>query len=269
MSILLDALRKSERRERLGAAPDIHADDAPSPPPDRPRWLLPALAVLVLVGLIGGGYAAWRWGWSTPPVPVAPPELPMETAQTDPPPPAVAGDRQATPVARTTDAAPTGSGSAGDPPRSPVESLSGERPYRPASASSTSEAEPIPGSATDVANERSERLATAMAHAGAGATPPPAVPAERAESRPEPTVQARNDTGLISYWQLPPGTRENLPDFRINVMVYDEDPEARFIIMGGKRYREGDQLKKSLNLEEIRRDRTVFRYGVYRFYVKQ
>ena len=49
MSILLDALRKSEQRERLGAVPDIHDSGPSSSDPERRRWIVPALAVIAIV----------------------------------------------------------------------------------------------------------------------------------------------------------------------------------------------------------------------------
>ena len=40
MSILLDALRKSERQQRKGSLPDIHAEDPPVDVADSARALL-------------------------------------------------------------------------------------------------------------------------------------------------------------------------------------------------------------------------------------
>lgn len=58
MSLILEALRKSEAERRRGAAPDV-ATELPPPAPARlarrPAWLLPALAVPVVA------LAAWWW----------------------------------------------------------------------------------------------------------------------------------------------------------------------------------------------------------------
>jgi general secretion pathway protein B len=93
------------------------------------------------------------------------------------------------------------------------------------------------------------------------------------EARMPPSRNARPgrapDDGAISFWQLPEMTRDSLPELRINVMVYDEDPAKRFIILGGKRYGEGDEISSNLQLETVQRDRALFRYGAYLFYVKQ
>ena len=73
---------------------------------------------------------------------------------------------------------------------------------------------------------------------------------------------------MISYWQVPEKMREGLPDLRISVLVYAELPENRFVLMNGERLREGQELPNGLVLEEIRRDRAIFNYRNYRFYLK-
>lgn len=277
MSILLDALRKSEQRERLGAVPDIH--DASSEPGSQGRrpWLLPALAVIAILLLLGGGYVAWR-NWAQPRVPVAEPELPPlaepEPATIEAP----VEPEEATPAADTGGSEPSDVSAVrlDRQPRSPVETLSGDRPYRPAATADTSvsappsvqASPPTPAATTPASQTAADSAATAPATRNAqaqqAAKPRPA-PAE------PPQATARNDDppGVVSFWQLPEDVRSGLPPLNINVMVYNDDPERRFIIMGGKRYREGAQVQRNLTLESVRRDRALFRHGAYLFYVKQ
>jgi hypothetical protein len=92
---------------------------------------------------------------------------------------------------------------------------------------------------------------------------------ERLPDRRGVRGDAVSDDGAISFWQLPEMTRNSLPEMRINVMVYDEDPSQRFIIMDRKRFVEGDEIAANLQLETVQRDRALFRYGAYLFYVKQ
>jgi general secretion pathway protein B len=73
---------------------------------------------------------------------------------------------------------------------------------------------------------------------------------------------------IINYWQVPEKMREGLPDLRISVLVYAEAPENRFVLMNGERLREGQELPNGLLLEEILRDRAIFNYRNYRFYLK-
>jgi len=73
---------------------------------------------------------------------------------------------------------------------------------------------------------------------------------------------------IISYWQVPEAMREGLPDLRISVLVFAAQPENRFVLLNGERLREGEELPNGLVLEEIRRDRAIFNYRNYRFYLK-
>ena len=72
----------------------------------------------------------------------------------------------------------------------------------------------------------------------------------------------------ISYWELPQGVRDTLPEIRISVLVFAEDPGDRFVLSNGQRLVEKDELEGGLVLDEIRRDGAVFRYRKYRFLVK-
>jgi general secretion pathway protein B len=73
---------------------------------------------------------------------------------------------------------------------------------------------------------------------------------------------------IINYWQVPEKMRDGLPDLRISVLVYAELPENRFVLMNGERLREGEELSNGLLLEEIQRDRAIFNYRNYRFFLK-
>ena len=95
---------------------------------------------------------------------------------------------------------------------------------------------------------------------GRAATPEPGGPQHVAAEPYEPEI--------ISYWQVPEKMREGLPDLRISVLVYAEQPDNRFLLMNGERMKEGQQLPNGLLLEEIRRDRAIFNYRNYRFCLK-
>ncbi len=72
----------------------------------------------------------------------------------------------------------------------------------------------------------------------------------------------------ISYWELPQGIRDNLPEIKITVLVYAENPDDRFLLSNGQRMVEKDELDGGLVLDEIRKDGAVFLYRNYRFLVK-
>lgn len=91
------------------------------------------------------------------------------------------------------------------------------------------------------------------------------------EPEPEPFDSERfvvvPGTSPISYWSLPQSVRNALPEFRITVLVYAEQPADRFVLMNGERYREQDAPESGLILEEIRREGVIFTYRNYRFLV--
>jgi general secretion pathway protein B len=307
VSILLDALRKSERQQRKGSLPDIHTDDTPvesSGGVGSRTWVLWSLGAIVVLML---GVYGWR-AWQAHLVPTAAPEFTDESTMTEAPPRADTG-AGASPAesTATADAGATAKRSpaqAGSPPaataaaenpgpklnrqpRSPVETLDTDQPLQaakpafPGASEPTRQAGTAPGAAAAPAPTPS-----------AGETPDERTPAQRRrdeqlavlqraventgvqeEGSPVPPRGAgpdrAPDDGAISFWQLPEMTRNSLPELRINVMVYDEDPSKRFIIMAGKRYVEGAEVNGNLQLETVQRDRALFRYGAYLFYVKQ
>ncbi|MDX1380122.1 MAG: general secretion pathway protein GspB, partial [Xanthomonadales bacterium] len=97
-------------------------------------------------------------------------------------------------------------------------------------------------------------------------SPPPRQ--QPAQEPPRPAAQAEGPAPM-EFWELPLDVRRGLPDFRITVLVYDQDPARRFMLLNGKRQVEGDVVAPDLALEQIRRDGAVFRHGRYRFLVKR
>jgi general secretion pathway protein B len=67
---------------------------------------------------------------------------------------------------------------------------------------------------------------------------------------------------------LPQGVRDSLPELRISVLVYAEQPQDRFLLVSGQRMVEKDEYEGGVVLDEIRRDGAVFLYRKYRFLVK-
>ena len=81
--------------------------------------------------------------------------------------------------------------------------------------------------------------------------------AAAADTRATGTPDAAEDQKIeappmLTYWQLPQGIRDNMPDMKISVLVYAAKPEERFILMEGKRLREGDDAGgQGVQLPEI------------------
>jgi general secretion pathway protein B len=249
MSMILDALRKSEEQRRLGAQPDIHNAPGESPPdasePLR-QWL--PVSLIVVSALV----MAW-FGWQQfrPPsdIPTTPP-VSVQVPAAEP-------------------AEPPAQSAAGEP-RTPVEAYSAPQQSVPESADDeerpAATGEPA-ASLKDVSEFEAPPPAAAAQTAAAQTEPQRA-----AEPGPEPEPKVAGDEpyqpDAMSYWELPQGVRDSLPQFRISVIVYADDPADRFVLVNGIRLREKDELQSGVVLEEIRRGGAVFRARNYRFLVK-
>jgi general secretion pathway protein B len=114
-----------------------------------------------------------------------------------------------------------------------------------------------------------ETAATALP---AGEEPIAALVEDLSESdvaaRPETDQQQAYAAQPISYWQIPQSLRESMPEMRITVLVYAENPQDRFLLINGKRLREKDEVSDGVVVEEIQRDRAIFTFRDYRFQVK-
>jgi general secretion pathway protein B len=61
--------------------------------------------------------------------------------------------------------------------------------------------------------------------------------------------------------------RSALPELKLSMHVYTDDPASRFVLVDGRRVGEGDQLSNGLQLAEIRRDGIVLDFNGTRFLV--
>lgn len=248
MSLILEALRKSEAQRRLGQAPDLLAPVAPPPRRQRvPNWLLLGLALMLV------GAAAWWLGRMAVPDPArdnGPAELasgtpapidgplsvqgPVADAPAPMPAPVTALPVQPTPAPTPAPApAPTpvpspavapAAGPVVEPPAAPA-----AQPRPPAPDVQPAPAAPVP--------------------------PPPADTAigERLEVAPVPAADSL-DTDIVRLAQLPAAERARLPDLRISMHVYNDDPDRRFAIIDGRRVAEGALIDGQGVVEAIRRD---------------
>lgn len=248
MSLILDALRKSESERQRGQAPDLFAA-APPQPASRPRpwraWGGYALAGLLAVAL---AFLVWRQAKlpATPVTGEAPAVAPAETAATES---AVA---EPTPVR----AAPTEPAPPTPPPTPPpaarpappgiadAEPAALRNPATPRAAARP--AAPTPTSPTTTA------VATTDLPAPPAAPPPPATPAAAATEAPDPAGPRPPRLADLAGDQ-----RAALPPLRLSMHVYAEDPARRFVILDGRRLGEGAAIAEGLHLREIRRDGLV------------
>jgi general secretion pathway protein B len=214
MSLILEALRKSEAERRRGRMPDLHAE---LPPPAAPRakpsppwrWLAGSgvLVALALAVWLAAGMRT-RAATSHPdvPTPVAAP-----IAQTSPvlppvthlqPTPTPAPARTTTPNVAT---APTRNTAAWPEPPRPLPP--------PAAAPTMAMAAPAPN----------------IASAPRPLPPPPAA--------------ASSSAGVVlTLADLAPADRKALPPLKLSMHMWNDDASQRFVILDGTRLGEGDRI---------------------------
>lgn len=212
MSLILEALRKSEAERRRGLAPDV-AMELPPTPADRPRplaaWLLPALVVAALLVLAG-----W-WARREPaagPTPAAAIEATTDMAQD-----AISPGPSVTPRIEPKPAAPAVASASAAEIEAPADAT-------PASVRDT-QAPPMPASTA----APTSALATARP-APTQPLPNQPTPARPAPARPlpPPVSEISNDTSM-------------LPPIKLSMLMWDEVPSRRFVILNGQRMAEGDR----------------------------
>ena len=287
MSILLDALRKSEQKQRLGDVPDIH-QAGPEPVAERPGPSWRGLLMLAVPVFLILAWLAWQQLGPGPgdvddggvaEAPVQPvtdepvsnntPSASEVAAPTQQPTARVASPVESLPsgpaVTRNSEADATTTSTTALSTTSPS---SGSR-----SASSDRDAEPGPGvniqpldAVSKDANGRSTPVTPGTSNAS---STPASSPTTNTGSDTDAAQWRPERPGPMSYWQLPDDVRAAVGELKVSVLVYDDQPERRFILLNGERAAEGDSPRSGLEVVEIQRDGVVFSYQLYRFVLKR
>jgi len=223
MSYILEALKKSDQERQIGHVPDIAQMQAvpKSAPPRWPRWLLLALLLNAVILVV----LAWRT-WEARRVSEV-----VEAPSSAPAPAATV------PAAR--DQAPVVT------PLSSVSPVPASPPVAPEQAVA-----PMPGS---VMQTPQPTVMDEIEHM-------PAPESDSAPSVAEMAPAAVTDTA--PRWQdLPLEERTSLPTPRIDVHVFAQEPERRFVLINLRKYHAGDTLDDGATLDAILSDGIVLSYG--------
>ncbi len=105
-------------------------------------------------------------------------------------------------------------------------------------------------------------------------TPPPDSGPLNSQMRPDSksksgSFQAIIVPGLQHLSTLPTAQREGLPPLRLSMHVYDPDPAARFVLIDGKRYRQGETIATDIVVDAIRPDGVAIKRGQQRFLISR
>jgi general secretion pathway protein B len=249
MSLILDALRKSEAERRRGRMPDLHAELPPIVHATAQRkrawpWWFVGLAVAVAAAAL-----AWsQWASRSPSVSA----------------PAFDGAGQAVAAvaasARPASPSPTPAPALNAPASEPAATAKRMHATEPAAvpdAPSTAATDapapvidiPAPTSASPAPAARYE---PAIANAAMPAPPAPLPAPETTAPLPVPP----NASGAVRLADLSPGEREQLPTLKISMHMWGPTPAQRFAIIDGARVGQGDRVGEAV-VEEILSDGVV------------
>lgn len=250
MSFILDALKKSETERQRNAGPVLAEVPRSHRAPARPWWVF-ALGALLLVNLIVFAVVLLRGQH---------PE--NKTAPASPPPTTVA------PAPASVAAAPTSAGA-------------------PAVAAASTAPPPaaLPRSEASLADEAAISAPTAAEQANldaslAGASVVPGGPpivrslnqgegnqnaANQNQNSQNLGNQASSDERLPSVNELTGAAALHLPDLRLDLHVFANNPQNRFVSINGHKYVEGQKLSEGPTLERITRDGVVLNNQGMRF----
>ncbi|MGB5339743.1 MAG: general secretion pathway protein GspB [Gammaproteobacteria bacterium] len=237
MSYILEALKKADQDRVIGAVPDLESTHEVVQPKGRSYGWLWIVAPLLIVN--GGLLAVLLTQQDTDATDST--GVPLEQQA------GVTMDRPLQPLART-------------PGPRITEAPQPARSRQPARSAQPASVKPLVPARQPVVAAKPVAPAPP-----APVTRKPAPPREQAVA-PAVTATAGADTPQVPNWdELSLETRSRITLPRLDVHVYSEDPQRRFILVDLDKYREGETLASGLVLEEILPNGTILSYEGQRF----
>lgn len=101
--------------------------------------------------------------------------------------------------------------------------------------------------------------------AGSRVQPGQSRPVEAAPSLPQVTIPPRSNEDLPSYEEIVLSGRVQLPALHLDIHVYADAPERRFVFINNRKYRQGQQLDEGGQVERITPFGAVLVFRGHRF----
>ncbi|MCB1581726.1 MAG: general secretion pathway protein GspB [Marinicella sp.] len=284
MSSIIDALKKSDQNrnnEQTAGVNNISFSDNPPPKSRRGFWLLVTFLLIV-----AGGVYAWQQGWHY--------QLKAYLTQND----STATEPQADlkPVRQNkASAKPANSSQTTQPKSSTGNQLTPPKQSDIKAKSEQIQKEKLTQNAPDELktiskNNRSTKPLKSTHEASVNADN-----SELTQHKPkqtkqdndlvvkkaEPTPSSDSDSVTVKKKPLEPtlkqdylllhqidfAIRKNIPPVKINIHIYDPDPENRMVLINGERYNIGDSIGDVLTVSDIVKEGIVVSYENLRFLI--
>jgi len=227
MSLILEALRKSEHERQREAGPALAMVPESTPERRTPKWL-PVLVILLALNIVVLAAVLLRDSGPEP------------AAVSSAPPPAAANAQPA----REVPARATGEATVATPLPLP------EKPTRHEVRPLTTE---LPPAATGA------RVAPAPASTSASSA------ARSTPAAATPNAVATEDARLPRFADLVVRGELNVPHMHLDIHVYSGDPAERFVFINMRRYNEGNATQEGPKVERITRTGVVMSYQGQQF----
>ncbi len=244
MSYILEALRKADQEREAGVVPDLESVHEAARPAQRSfRWVWILVALLAVNGVLMALLATRDTGTTVPRQVASPTAVPAQEAAAS---------------------APSAAGVAVPADSSPVRMAA-----LPKTAPKVESRDDRPAPAAPVIPSKTATLTAGKSAASVPVVPAPpdkAQPQVTASVAPVPAQRAEIPRqGLRDWEDLSLEFRSGLDMPRLDVHVYDADPQRRFVLINLRKYRSGDRLESGAVIEEILPDGIKLSYQGTRF----
>ncbi len=285
MSILLEALRKSEKKQRSRDVPTIHSEVPSYEPSGRSSRL--SMILVLAITLVVSGWLVWQQyrppdnelvstGGADPGISSQPDESSNNDTVAASEPVLQVNDTSGETDSAVNELMVADASQPSAPPPGLRENDRGPRPRTPMENYQP----PVPdGSNKAVEKEGGEPKSSPGPDQTQQLRQSGFTPKNKLANAPGPEASDQGDPAgpeniprepaPITYWQLPDAIRADVPEIKYSVLVYDKDPAERFILINGERFREGDIYQPGLVVKEVRRDGVIFSYRLYQFLVER
>ncbi|GAB2609876.1 general secretion pathway protein GspB [Novilysobacter erysipheiresistens] len=275
MSLILEALRKSEAERRRGQVPGLHAELPPASRPARPRrahW--PWLAATAVIAVVA---ATWllRNEWAPAPPADEPARVSTERAtpaETD----RVVADTPRADSTRPVDVALPATEPMGAAPSADIAAAAKPAPSTTAATPASTAPVMVPRQPPEPATTKAPSRDPAPGRepvpvaADSNPLPPPrpTTPATTPATAPpaDATTTAPDDSALLHLSDLAAAERRALPPLQVSMHMWAPTSARRFAIIDGARVNEGDRLGDAV-VDAITRDGVVLAWRGRRVHI--